>query len=83
MKSFVNDLNYYDYTGELAENKEEESGNDEYINIKLSGDENATNENKENAIEIDYLFMYPFLFQIVLNLRKKNFFINNFPKLSQ
>ena len=29
MKSFVNDLNYYDYTGALAENKEEESGNDE------------------------------------------------------
>ena len=26
LKSFVNDLNYYDYTGELAENKEEESG---------------------------------------------------------
>ena len=53
MKSFVNDLYYYDYTGEQVENNEEESGDDEEINIKLSGEENATNENNENVIEID------------------------------
>ena len=29
MKRFVNDLYDYDYTGEQAENKEEENGDDE------------------------------------------------------
>ena len=76
MKSFVNG-----YTGEQAENDKEESGDDhEEIEIKLKGEENATNENNEYVIETDY----PFLFQIVLDLKKKCFsLINNFPKISQ
>ena len=53
MKRFVNDLYDYDYTGEQAENNEEESGDDEEIDIKLTGEEKATNENNENVIEID------------------------------
>ena len=53
MKRFVNDLYDYDYTGEQAENNEEESGDDEEIDIKLTEEENATNENNENVIEID------------------------------
>ena len=53
MKSFVNDLYGYDYTGEQAENNEEESSDDENIEIKLTGEENATNENNENVIKID------------------------------
>ena len=64
MKRFVNDLYDYDYTGGQVENNKEESGDDEEINIKLTVEENATNENNENVIEIDLLFMYPFLFQI-------------------
>ena len=71
MKSFVNDLYDYIYTGEQAENNKDESGDDEGIYIKLIGDENATNANNENVIEIDWLFMCPFLFQIVLDLEKK------------
>ena len=53
MKSFVNDLYDYDYTGEQAKSNEEESGDDEKIAIKLTGEENAANENNENVIEID------------------------------
>ena len=53
MKSFVNDLYDYIYTGEQAENNKDESGDDEGIDIKLIGDENATNANNENFIEID------------------------------
>ena len=53
MKSFVNDLYDYIYTGEQAENNKDESGDDEGIDIKLIGDENATNANNENVIEID------------------------------
>ena len=34
MKSFVNDLYDYDYTGEQAENNKEESWDDEEIDIK-------------------------------------------------
>ena len=56
MKIFVNDLYDYDYTGEQAENNEEESGDDEEVDIKLKGERNATNENNENVIEIDYPF---------------------------
>ena len=63
MKRFVNDLYDYDYTGEQVEN-EEESGDNEEIDIKLTGEENATSGNNKNVIEIDLLFMYPFLFQI-------------------
>ena len=53
MKGFVNDFYDYDYTGERAENNEEESSDNEEIDIKLTGEENATNENNENVIEID------------------------------
>ena len=35
MKSFVNDLYYYVYTGGQTENNEEESGGDEESDIKL------------------------------------------------
>ena len=34
------------------------------VMMKLAGEENATSENDKNVIEIDLLFMYPFLFQI-------------------
>ena len=53
MKSFVNDLYEYDYTGEQAKNNEEESSDDEEIDIQITIEENATNENNKNAIEID------------------------------
>ena len=80
MKSFVNDLYDNDYTGEQAEYNEEQNGDNEEIDIKINGEGNATNENNENVIEIEY----PFLFQIVFDLnKKKKFFINNFPKISQ
>ena len=74
MKGFVNDLYDYDYIGEQAENNEEESGDDEEVYMKLIGEENETNENNENVIEIDLLFMYPFSFQVVLDLKKKKDF---------
>ena len=83
MKSFVNDIYDYAYTGEQTENNDEESGDDEEVGIKLTGEESPTNENSENFIEIDLLFMYPFLFQIVLDLKKKMLFINNFSQISQ
>ena len=80
MKSFVNNLYDNDYTGEQAEYNEEQNGDNEEIDIKINGKGNATNENNENVIEIEY----PFLFQIVFDLnKKKKFFINNFPKISQ
>ena len=79
MKSFVNNFYDYEYTGELAENNGEENGDDEEIAIKLKGEGNARNENNENFIEIDY----PFLFQIILDSKKKMYFINNFPKIGQ
>ena len=47
------------------------------IDVKLKGEGNTTNENNEDVIEIDY----PFLFQIVLDLKKKMFFIMIFQKL--
>ena len=53
MKSFFNDLYDYDHTGEHSENNEEDSGDDEEMDIKLTGEENATIENNENVIEID------------------------------
>ena len=74
MRSFINDLYEYAYTGEQAENNDEESVDDEEIDIKLIEEENATSENNENVIKIDLLFLYPFLFQIVLDLKKKNAF---------
>ena len=54
MTSFINDLYDYDYTREQAVNNEEESGDDEEIDIKLKGEGNATNENNENVVEIDH-----------------------------
>ena len=80
MKSFVNDLYDYNYTGEQVENNAEESGDDEEIDIKLTGEENATNENNENVIEMDLMFMYRFLFQLVLDMKKIKIFINNLVK---
>ena len=53
MKSFVNDLCEYDYTGEQAKSNEEESSDDEEIDIQITVEENATNENNKNVIEID------------------------------
>ena len=73
MKRFVNDLYDYNYTEVQAENNEEESGDNEKVDMKITGEANATNENNENVIEIDTLFMYPFLFQIVLDLEKNVF----------
>ena len=37
MKRFVNDLYDYDYTGEQAENNEEGNGDNEEIDLKLTG----------------------------------------------
>ena len=71
MLSFVNDLYDYDYTGEQRENNEKES--DKEIYIKLKGEGNTINENNENFIEIGY----PFLIQIVLDLKKKKMFAIN------
>ena len=51
MKSFVNDLYDYNYTGEQAQSNEEESYDDEEIDIKLTGQENSTNENNENVLK--------------------------------
>ena len=48
MKSFIND-----YTGEQPKNNEEESSDDEEIDIQITVEENATNENKKNFIEIE------------------------------
>ena len=50
---FINGFYDYDYTGMQAEINKEESGDDEEINIKLTGEQKATNENNENVIEID------------------------------
>ena len=48
MKSCFNGLYDYDYTGKQAENNEEASGDDEKIDVKLTGEENATHENNES-----------------------------------
>ena len=53
MRSFVNDLYDYEYTGQQAENNEEKSGGNEEIDVKLRRQENVTNENNENVTEID------------------------------
>ena len=66
MKTFVNDSYDQDCTAEQAENNKKESGDGEDIDIKLKEEGGATNENNENVIELDY----PFLFQIVLDLKK-------------
>ena len=66
---------------DFSENNDEESGDDEEIDIKLTEEKNVTNKNNENVIEIDLLFMYPFLFQIVLHLKKKCFSLIIFQKL--
>ena len=38
---------------ESRQKTKKSSGDDEEIDIKLTGEENATNENNENVIEID------------------------------
>ena len=53
MKSFVSDLYEYGYTGEQVKNNEEESNDDKEIDIQITVEENATNENNKNVIEID------------------------------
>ena len=53
MKSFVNDLYGQDPTGEQAKNNGEESSDNEEIDIQITVEENATNENNKNVIEID------------------------------
>ena len=53
MMVFINGFYDYDYTGMQAEINKEESGDDEEINIKLTGEENAINEICENIIERD------------------------------
>ena len=73
MKSFVNDLYDYAYAGEQAENNDKECGDNEQIDIQLIEEDNPINENNENVIKIDLLFVYPFLFKIVLDLEKKCF----------
>ena len=50
--SVANDLYDYNYTGEQTKNNEEDSGDNRQIDVKLRGEENATNENNENIIEI-------------------------------
>ena len=56
MKSVVNDISEYNYTGKQKENNKEESGDDEDINMKLKEEGKATNENDENVIKMDYPF---------------------------
>ena len=73
MKSFVNDLHDSTFNAGQAENNNEESGDNNEIDIKLTGEENATNENSESFTEINLLFMYTFLFQIVLDLKTNAF----------
>ena len=50
MKSFVKDLYEHDYIGEYAKNNEE-SSDDEEIDIEITA-ENAAKENNKNVIEI-------------------------------
>ena len=52
MKSFVNDLYEYDYAGKQAKN-EEESSDDEEIDIQTTVEENAANESNKSVIKID------------------------------
>ena len=42
-------------------NNEEESSDDEEIDIQITIEENATNENNKNVVEIYQLFMYIFI----------------------
>ena len=53
MKSFISDWYEYDYTGDQAKNNEEESSDGEEIDIQITVEENATNENNKIVIEID------------------------------
>ena len=57
MKNFVNDLYEYDYNGEQAKYNKQESSDDEEIDIQIKLEENATNENNKNVIEIHKFFM--------------------------
>ena len=51
MKSFVKDLYEHDYIGEYAKNNEE-SSDDEEIDIEITAEENAAKENNKNVTEI-------------------------------
>ena len=53
IKSFVNDLYEYDYTGEQAKRNEEQSSEDEEIDAQITVEENVTNYNNKNIIETD------------------------------
>ena len=53
MKSLVNDLYEYDYTGQQVKSNEEESSDVEEIYIQITVEENAASENNKNVIEID------------------------------
>ena len=50
---FANDLYQYDHTEEQTKNNEEESSDDEEIDFQITVEENVTNENNKNVIEID------------------------------
>ena len=56
MKSFVNDLYEYDSIGEQAKSNKEESSDDEELDIQITVEENAINENNTN--DIDYVYFY-------------------------
>ena len=43
----------YMNTGEQAKNKEEESSDDEETDIQIPMEENTTNENNKNVIDIE------------------------------
>ena len=62
MKSFIKYLYDYAYTGEQAENNDEESGEDEEIDVKLTGEKNPTNDSNGHVIEIDLLFVFVSIF---------------------
>ena len=62
MKSFVNDLYNCDYTVQKIENNEKESGDDEGINVELTGEQNATNENNKNVTKQTTVIVYVSIF---------------------
>ena len=74
MKSLVNDLYEYDYTGQQAKSNEEESSDGEEIYIQITVEENAASENNKNVIEIDQLFMYIFISNSTWFEKKKKVF---------
>ena len=55
-------------------NNEEESSDNEEIDIQITIEENATNENNKNVIEIYQLFMYIFIWKSTWFEKKQNVF---------